>query len=69
MSQPEVLVGVTGGIAAYKTATVVSRLVQHGCGVTVIQTAASQNLSARPRSQRSPADRLLATSLTAKHFH
>lgn len=37
----EVLVGVTGGIAAYKTCTVVSRLVQRGCGVTVIMTEAA----------------------------
>ncbi len=37
----EVLVGVTGGIAAYKTCTVVSRLVQRGCGVTVVMTEAA----------------------------
>jgi phosphopantothenoylcysteine decarboxylase/phosphopantothenate--cysteine ligase len=34
----EVLVGVTGGIAAYKTAMLVSRLVQAGAGVSVIMT-------------------------------
>lgn len=34
----EVLVGVTGGIAAYKTADLVSKLVQGGAGVTVIMT-------------------------------
>lgn len=34
----EVLVCVTGGIAAYKTAEVVSRLVQEGAGVSVAQT-------------------------------
>ena len=34
----EVTVGVTGGIAAYKTCTVVSRLVQQGAGVSVIMT-------------------------------
>ena len=34
----EVLVGVTGGIAAYKTAALVSRLVQAGAGTTVIMT-------------------------------
>lgn len=33
-----VLVGVTGGIAAYKTATVVSRLAQAGAEVTVAMT-------------------------------
>ncbi len=51
------LVGVTGGIAAYKTATVVSRLAQAGAEVTVVMTPAAarfvapltfQALSARP---------------------
>lgn len=53
----EVLVGVTGGIAAYKTATLVSRLVQAGAAVTVVMTEAAgrfvgpltfQTLSGRP---------------------
>jgi len=34
----EILVGVTGGIAAYKTADLVSRLVQAGAGATVVMT-------------------------------
>ena len=34
----ELLVGVCGGIAAYKTAELVSRCVQHGAGVTVVMT-------------------------------
>ncbi|MFH1418969.1 MAG: flavoprotein [Planctomycetota bacterium] len=38
----EVLVAVSGGIAAYKVATVVSGLVQRGAGVTVAMTAAAQ---------------------------
>jgi phosphopantothenoylcysteine decarboxylase/phosphopantothenate--cysteine ligase len=36
----EVTIGVGGGIAAYKVCTVVSRLVQRGCGVTVAMTDA-----------------------------
>lgn len=36
----ELLVGVGGGIAAYKVCHVVSRLVQRGCGVTVTLTQA-----------------------------
>jgi phosphopantothenoylcysteine decarboxylase/phosphopantothenate--cysteine ligase len=36
-----VLVGVTGGIAAYKTATVVSKLAQAGAHVTVAMTEAA----------------------------
>ena len=37
----ELLVGVGGGIAAYKVCHVVSRLVQRGCGVTVTMTDAA----------------------------
>lgn len=36
----ELLIGVGGGIAAYKVCQVVSRLVQRGCGVTVTMTEA-----------------------------
>src|SRR5690606_3038246 len=52
-----ILVGVTGGIAAYKTAMVVSRLAQAGAEVMVAMTEAAthfvtpltfQALSARP---------------------
>lgn len=52
-----ILVGVTGGIAAYKTAMVVSRLAQAGASVTVAMTPSAtrfvtpltfQALSARP---------------------
>lgn len=38
----EVVVGICGGIAAYKTASVVSALVQRGAGVTVAMTDAGQ---------------------------
>ncbi len=55
--QRRVIVGVTGGIACYKVAHVVSRLVQDGAEVTVAMTAAAarfvspltfQALSGRP---------------------
>lgn len=42
MKDRELLIGVTGGIAAYKTAALVSRLVQSGAGVTVVMTAAAE---------------------------
>src|SRR5436190_2490109 len=42
MNGREIVVGVTGGIAAYKTATLVSQLVQAGAGVTVVMTAAAE---------------------------
>ena len=37
----EILVGVSGGIAAYKTAALVSELVQSGIGVSVVMTRAA----------------------------
>ena len=42
MNGREIIVGVTGGIAAYKTAMLVSQLVQNGAGVTVVMTEAAQ---------------------------
>ncbi len=38
----ELLVAVTGGIAAYKTAVLVSRLVQAGASVTVVMTESAE---------------------------
>ncbi len=38
----EILIGVSGGIAAYKTAAVVSQLVQNGHGVSVVMTRAAR---------------------------
>src|SRR6185436_5999154 len=42
MNGREIVVGVTGGIAAFKTAALVSQLVQGGAGVTVVMTAAAE---------------------------
>lgn len=42
MNGREIVVGVTGGIAAYKTAALVSQLVQGGAGVTVVMTSAAE---------------------------
>jgi len=41
MQGREVLIGVCGGIAAYKTAALVSQLVQSGAGVQVVMTEAA----------------------------
>ncbi len=38
-----ILVGITGGIAAYKTATIVRLLVKEGAGVKVIMTPGAKN--------------------------
>ena len=57
----ELVIGVSGGIAAYKTAALVSRLVQQGAGVTVVMTQAAGEfigqatfaaLTARPVCQK-----------------
>jgi len=42
MNGRELVVAVSGGIAAYKTAALVSQLVQGGAGVTVVMTAAAE---------------------------
>lgn len=42
MKGREILIGVTGGIAAYKTAALVSELVQAGAGVTVVMTESAR---------------------------
>jgi phosphopantothenoylcysteine decarboxylase/phosphopantothenate--cysteine ligase len=44
MKNREILIAVSGGIAAYKTASLVSQLVQAGAGVSVIMTRAAMRL-------------------------
>jgi phosphopantothenoylcysteine decarboxylase len=43
----ELIVGVCGGVAAYKTAALVSQLVQQGAGVSVVMTEAAQRFVGR----------------------
>jgi phosphopantothenoylcysteine decarboxylase/phosphopantothenate--cysteine ligase len=42
MKDREIIVGISGGIAAYKTAALVSQLVQQGARVTVVSTKAGE---------------------------
>lgn len=42
MQGREIILGVAGGIAAYKTADLASKLVQAGAGVTVVMTRAAE---------------------------
>jgi phosphopantothenoylcysteine decarboxylase/phosphopantothenate--cysteine ligase len=58
----EVLVAVCGGIAAFKTASLVSKLVQRGAGVTVVMTAAGQRF-VTPLTFESLTGRRVFTSL------
>ncbi len=48
MSQREIVFGVSGGIAAFKSAALVSQLVQSGYGVSVVLTHASQQFVGGP---------------------
>ncbi len=62
----ECLVCVTGGIAAYKTCTLVSRLVQAGCGVTVAMTRSARRFVG-PTTFRGLTGRPVLTSLWHAH--
>lgn len=44
MNGRELVIGVSGGVAAYKTAALVSRLVQAGAGVSVVMTESATRL-------------------------
>jgi phosphopantothenoylcysteine decarboxylase len=46
MTPRELVIGVSGGVAAYKTAALVSQLVQAGSGVTVVMTEAARQFVA-----------------------
>lgn len=46
-SNREILVGVTGGVAAYKTADLVSKLAQRGASVSVVMTQNATNFMGR----------------------
>jgi phosphopantothenoylcysteine decarboxylase/phosphopantothenate--cysteine ligase len=48
LTNREILIGVTGGIAAYKTAMLVSKLVQAGAKVTVAMTSAAAKFVGPP---------------------
>lgn len=47
MNGAEILLGVTGGIAAYKSAELTSRLVQAGAAVSVVMTRSAQKFIGR----------------------
>jgi phosphopantothenoylcysteine decarboxylase/phosphopantothenate--cysteine ligase len=47
MTGREIVLGVTGGIAAYKAAALASQLVQAGAGVTAVFTAAAEKFIGR----------------------
>ncbi len=63
----ELLIGVSGGIAAYKSAALVSSLVQHGHGVTVVMTHAARRFVG-PATFRALTGRPVATDGFDGHF-
>lgn len=68
MKNRELVVGVTGGIAAYKTASLVSKLVQAGAGVSVVMTDSATKLVA-PKTFESLSGRLVATDIFGETPH
>ena len=68
MTGRELLIGVSGGIAAYKTATLVSRLTQAGAGVTVVMTRSAARLVG-PRTFESLSGRPVLTNVFGRGVH
>jgi phosphopantothenoylcysteine decarboxylase/phosphopantothenate--cysteine ligase len=62
----ELLIGVSGGIAAYKTAALVSSLVQDGRGVTVVMTRAARKFIG-PATFRALTGRSVASDQFDRH--
>jgi phosphopantothenoylcysteine decarboxylase len=63
----ELIIGVSGGIAAFKTAALVSSLVQEGHGVTVVMTRAARKFVG-PATFRALTGRPLATDGFDRHY-
>jgi phosphopantothenoylcysteine decarboxylase/phosphopantothenate--cysteine ligase len=68
MNGHELLIGVTGGIAAYKTAGLVSRLVQAGAGVSVVMTRSATRLVG-PKTFEALTQRPVATKVFGPSAH
>jgi phosphopantothenoylcysteine decarboxylase/phosphopantothenate--cysteine ligase len=68
MKGRELLIGVTGGIAAYKTAVLVSQLVQAGAGVTVVMTRSAAQLVG-PKTFEALTGRPVSTRIFGRGSH
>jgi phosphopantothenoylcysteine decarboxylase/phosphopantothenate--cysteine ligase len=68
MKGRELVIGVTGGIAAYKTAGLVSQLVQAGAGVTVVMTRSATELVG-PKTFEALTRRPVAIDMFSTGFH
>lgn len=69
LSGYEVVVGVCGGIAAYKVASLVSALVQRGAGVTVAMTSAAQRFITPLTFQSLTARQVFTDLWEAENYH
>ncbi|QDU79832.1 Phosphopantothenoylcysteine decarboxylase [Polystyrenella longa] len=68
MSKPEILLGITGGIAAYKTADLASKLVQAGYALTVVMTESATRFMG-PATFEALSGRHVYTHLFPAHDH
>jgi phosphopantothenoylcysteine decarboxylase len=68
MNGRELVIGVTGGIAAYKAAALVSRLVQAGAGVSVVMTEAATRLVG-PKTFEALSGRAVRTDMWGPDAH
>lgn len=69
LSGYEVVVAVCGGIAAYKTASLVSSLVQRGAGVTVAMTESAQKFITPLTFQALTARQVFTSTWAAEQYH
>ena len=65
----EIIVGVSGGIAAYKTAYLISDLVQGGIGVTVVMSRAAQKFVGPATFQALTGRRVLTHTFDRIEYH
>ncbi len=68
MTGRELLIGVSGGIAAYKTASLVSQLVRAGAGVTVVMTRSATRLVG-PKTFEALSGRPVLTRVFGRRAH
>lgn len=64
----EIVIGVCGGVAAYKTAMAVSQLVQNGAGVSVVMTANASQFIGAATFEALTGRRVLQSSFAPESF-
>jgi len=69
MTGREIIVGVCGGVAAYKTAALVSRLVQEGASVSVVLTPAAERFVGKATFQALTGRPVACELFDPRQFH